>query len=77
MDENSNGAKKGAKCGHHLKLLALVLMRYASRDSSDISKAASSTKAHEPLLHNSLIFFFITAYFPLNKYLYFNAHSIE
>ena len=77
MDENSNGAKKGAKCGHHLKLLALVLMRYASRHSSDISKAASSTKAHEPLLHNSLIFFFITAYFPLNKYLYFNAHSIE
>ena len=67
--------KKGAKCGHYLKLLALVLMRYASRDSSDISKAASSTKAHEPLFHNSLRFFI--AYFPLNKSLYFNAHSIE
>ena len=75
-EEKFKWSKKGAKCGHYLKLLALVLMRYASRDSCDISKAASSTKAHEPLLHNSLRFFYYWYIFPLNKSLNFNAHSI-
>ena len=69
MEENSNGAKKGAKCGHYLKLLALVLMRYASRDSSDISKAASSTKAHEPLLYNSLRFFLLHIFLQISPYI--------